>query len=923
MSGPDALDPTEHRRIYEELIARDAEVVRATAQEAPRAIILAGQPGAGKGGLARVAQGELDGNVVVVDPDALRRFHPSADVFRSETPYSWSGRTHADASKWADQLLEDVVAGRRNLIFDTTMSNGPWAAELINDLKRKGYAVEVRAIATPKLESELGVDNRFSAQVDRAGYGRHVPQQAQDAIFEKFPRSLDVVRTATDAPIRIFDRDGRELYDSRTDQRLPRFALGEALETRLHEPAIARQLQEKWEAQRAWHHDLPSTLAENPRVDAGTAQRMLAERNGLDVQEAVERNTRAAASNHTLVQEMVGLDAERMTRAAAHEASMARAPQLRAGSALGFAGLALSAYDAADTGFRIRRHLDAGNATAAQSEAIHFGGRSVGGFAGAGLGAATGAALGVETGPGLLVTGAVGGVVGAVAGDKLAAWVDNHSIYNQTDRQGNQWTLDPKRQDRGWRRLAPVDGTQDGIDNARREPLRASPLLESELNFQATRHSAELVLGSPPVPRDPFHQPATASDTPSVVEAPWVRTSNGTWERTATLAHAERGLAPTRTEAATPERAAQLDQAAARTIVQNTENIAPVIAARFEDAYVSQGWARFWPMPDAVSNARTNVDALVASDGDTYSRQPDGRWVSQGMVMDSNATGNLREELDASRSLLISRLPPPQQIATPLPLSADERLRDTIVGAYRNAGLELSGPQLEERAKAVRETWRTHGLSADTTALRVAASNGYVGVNSPIESLRLDADGRTYRRAATTAMGVDEPELSATRSQSVLQRGSPALSRREHQEPDGDENARRRPRLANDPTHPDHATFDRIHTWVRGTGQWDDERSLNVAAALYGEQVKDPLIQRVDRVVGGLGRDGSQNAFAVYAPHGDKEPTFHVHVDGRVASQQPAQQTLQHAEQFSQQRVQEQSLQQEQHQARTAPVLAR
>jgi hypothetical protein len=408
------------------------------------------------------------------------------------------------------------------------MSNGEWTVELINDLRAKGYQVEVRAIATPKLQSELGVDARFAMQVDQSGYGRFVPQEPQDAIFSRLPRSLDMVHRQTEAPIRIFDREGRELYNSRTDSRLPSFALSEAQQSRLHDPAVSRSLSEEWEKRSAWHRDLPTSLSENPRVDADTARRMLEERSEMSVQAGVERNVRAAASNHSLVVGMTTVDSERLARSAAHEASMARAPQLRAGSAVGIAGLALSAYDLADTGFNIRRHAAEGNATAAQSEAIHFGGRTVGALAGTGLGIAAGAAVGVETGPGALVSAGVGGIVGAVAGDKVASWIDDRSIYNQTDRQGNEWTLDPQRQHLGWRRRAPVDGTPDGIDNAHREPLRASPLLESELNFQAARRSAELILGSPPLPVDPFRQPANAADTPSVVAAHWVRTAQGT-----------------------------------------------------------------------------------------------------------------------------------------------------------------------------------------------------------------------------------------------------------------------------------------------------------------------------------------------------------------------------------------------------------
>lgn len=116
--------------------------------------------------------------------------------------------------------------------------------------------------------------------------------------------------------------------------------------------------------------------------------------------------------------------------------------------------------------------------------------------------------------------------------------------------------------------------------------------------------------------------------------------------------------------------------------------------------------------------------------------------------------------------------------------------------------------------------------------------------------------------------------------------------------------------LADNPSHPDFDTFDRIHQWARGTGQWDEEKSRNVAAALYKEQAADPLVQRVDKVTGALGRDGAQNVFAVYAPFGDKDPFFHAQVDGREASQQPARQNLEQAEQIKQQQALDLQMQQ-------------
>jgi hypothetical protein len=534
-------------------------------------------------------------------------------------------------------------------------------------------------------------------------------------------------------------------------------------------------------------------------------------------------------------------------------------PGLRGGgAALGIAGAALMLYDAGDTGFGIRRDLGEGNETGAKSKAIHFGGRTVGGFAGAGLGMAAGAAMGIETGPGALLTGTVGGIAGAVAGDKIAAWTDNRAIYTQTDRLGHEWTLDPQHQDRGWRRTAPVDGTRDGVDNAHREPLRASPLLENELNFQATRTSAELILGAPPVPCDPFAQPANPSDPASITPANWVRDQQShTWQRTATLAFVERGLSPTRVDTASPERAAELDRAAAQTVLENARNAPPVIAARFEEAYARNGWAAHGPMPDAVRNARTNIDALMASDRDRYTRQPDGKWISQGVVYNSTANGNVREELDATRTVLAARLPPPQPIGAPAPLSDEGRLRDTVVGAYRNAGIELTPQQLDTRAQAVGETWRTHGVSPETTALRVAPVGNRVGLDSPIESLRLEADGKTYRLDATTVVEQLQERRAPVEPKPV--HGAPSM-------PAGFAPVRPPPKDIRDEDHPGHGAYghslDQVHRMEGRLGIAPGEHSERLAATVAVAVERERLtVNRLD-----MGKDGQVIAVERGAP---------------------------------------------------------
>jgi Uncharacterized protein conserved in bacteria len=136
------LPVDEHERIFNEEIVPKIGLSEKSSPEHPKAVILAGQPGAGKGGLAKMAERELSGNVVKIDPDELRDFHPHVNEFRNTHPYNWSGLTHPDASQWAEELLKATVDGKKNLIFDTTLSDGEWSAGLIKDLQARGYEVE-------------------------------------------------------------------------------------------------------------------------------------------------------------------------------------------------------------------------------------------------------------------------------------------------------------------------------------------------------------------------------------------------------------------------------------------------------------------------------------------------------------------------------------------------------------------------------------------------------------------------------------------------------------------------------------------------------------------------------------------------------------------------------------------------------------
>lgn len=275
------IDPALHQQILDEKILRHPKLfLNATPVGRPRAIITAGQPGAGKGNLVDAAKADLFDNVVTIDPDQLRAKHPQVEELRRQHPYTWSGHTHGDASQWATELREAAMGQRKNITLGNTMPR----TDVIQELKAQGSDVEIRAIAIHRLESEVRVDNRFSRDLDSFGHGRHIPEVVRSAVYQRLPGALEDVAQQTGVPIKIYDREGRLHFDSRTPRgktfsfsgicscdccldftslALPFSSPGRALEiARNVGLTLARliELQHATNAQRNWHRELPDHL---------------------------------------------------------------------------------------------------------------------------------------------------------------------------------------------------------------------------------------------------------------------------------------------------------------------------------------------------------------------------------------------------------------------------------------------------------------------------------------------------------------------------------------------------------------------------------------------------------------------------------------------------------------------------------------
>lgn len=218
MSEPtDRLSKEDLERILQEKILPKARLNELTTHETPRAIVLAGQPGSGKSALVRAVREEFHGDVLVIDPDEQRERIPGVRRLQEEDPFGWPEKTNTDAFKLANGLRDEGIKQHVNLLIDGSMSDAGNSIRTIEALQKKGYEVEVRAISSHWLESELGIDQRFMRQIDADGVARDVDMDFHNRVYNGLPGNMEKVAEARGVQVRIYDRELNELYDNRRD----------------------------------------------------------------------------------------------------------------------------------------------------------------------------------------------------------------------------------------------------------------------------------------------------------------------------------------------------------------------------------------------------------------------------------------------------------------------------------------------------------------------------------------------------------------------------------------------------------------------------------------------------------------------------------------------------------------------------------
>ncbi len=182
----------------------------------------------------------LDGSVVRVDPDVLRKLHPDHSPLERDK-VDVAGVLANDTRKWTDEAIERGINARSHLVIDGTLSSSNHAEQRIRQLKDAGYVVDVRVVAVSAEASTIGITKRYADETVRDGAGRWVDQRYHDWAYEGVAQTVARL-DRDDFPadrLTIYARDGKALYRRNHSEEPVRSRPGRptALDTLNHERA--------------------------------------------------------------------------------------------------------------------------------------------------------------------------------------------------------------------------------------------------------------------------------------------------------------------------------------------------------------------------------------------------------------------------------------------------------------------------------------------------------------------------------------------------------------------------------------------------------------------------------------------------------------------------------------------------------------
>ena len=188
----------------------------------PSAVLLAGQPGAGKTVLSSMLSKALHDDVFFINADEYRRFHPHYQELHRLYGSDAVQMTSAFSGAVTEALIHALSEEKLHLIIEGTGRTVAVPHKTAALLVGKGYRVELAVIAARPEQSLCSTLLRFYEMNEGGTIPRATAAAAHDHIVDVLPDNLDILRNdVAIAKLTIWDRTPSILYASDNSTKNP------------------------------------------------------------------------------------------------------------------------------------------------------------------------------------------------------------------------------------------------------------------------------------------------------------------------------------------------------------------------------------------------------------------------------------------------------------------------------------------------------------------------------------------------------------------------------------------------------------------------------------------------------------------------------------------------------------------------------
>ncbi len=225
--NPHYLDDSRARDIFDQQIVPERFGVAYSHHDdgrQPIAVIVVGQPGAGKTRIADACKAVLNerGGAAHIVGDFYKPYHPDYTDLLARDPEHASPLTSPDARRWNTMATEYAISQRADVLLESAGRDPAKFAEVTGQFRASGYRVQAVILAVNEANSRLGIVSRFHEQVRDTGDGRLTARKTHDVSYRGISAVADFIdRSDSVDAVDVVRRGNIVLYtNARDEQRL-------------------------------------------------------------------------------------------------------------------------------------------------------------------------------------------------------------------------------------------------------------------------------------------------------------------------------------------------------------------------------------------------------------------------------------------------------------------------------------------------------------------------------------------------------------------------------------------------------------------------------------------------------------------------------------------------------------------------------